>query len=99
MTRPPLKQVFGILAVVAMVGFAAEGGEYGTVDLLKLKAQVRGQRDSIVRLRADVDSLTRLEQALKTDPATQERVAREGFGMIRPGETLYQVVPADSAKR
>ena len=99
MTRPPLKQAFGILAVVAMVGFAAEGGEYGTVDLLKLKAQVRGQRDSILRLRADVDSLTGLEQALKTDPATQERVAREVFGMVRPGEMLYQVVPADSAKR
>ena len=99
MKRPPLKQVFGILAAVAMVGFAVEGGEYGTIDLLKLKAQVRGQRDSIVRLRSEVDSLTRREQALKTDPATQERVAREVFGMIRPGEILYQVVPADSARR
>ena len=99
MTRPPLKRVFGILAVVAMAGFAVEGGEYGTVDLLKLKAQVRGERDSIVRLRTDVDSLTRLEQALRTDPATQERLARQVFGMIRPGEMLYQVVPADSARR
>jgi cell division protein FtsB len=36
---------------------------------------------------------------MKTDPATQERVAREVFGMIRPGELLYQVVPADSARR
>jgi len=99
MKSPPLKQVFGTLAVVAMVGFAVEGGEYGTVDLLKLKVQVRGERDSIVSLRSEVDSLTRLEQALKTDPATQERVAREVFGMIRPGELLYQVVPADSARR
>jgi cell division protein FtsB len=98
-TRPPLKKVFGALAVVAMAGFAVEGGEYGTVDLLKLKAQVRGERDSIVSLRSEVDSLARLEQALKTDPATQERVAREVFGMIRPGELLYQVVPADSARR
>ncbi len=99
MKRPPLKLVFGALAVVAMVVFAVEGGEYGTVDLLKLKAQVRGERDSIVSLRSEVDSLTRLELAMKTDPATQERVAREVFGMIRPGELLYQVVPADSARR
>jgi len=34
---------------------------------------------------------------LKTDPATQERYARELYGMIRPGETLYQVVPRDSS--
>ncbi|MGA2384415.1 MAG: septum formation initiator family protein [Gemmatimonadales bacterium] len=99
MKLPPLKRLLGSLAVVAMVGFAAEGGEYGTFDLLKLKAQVRGERDSIVRLRTEVDSLTRFEQALKSDPATQERVAREVFGMIRPGEMLYQVVPGDSAKR
>ena len=99
MKRPPLKQVFGVLAVLAMALFAMEGGEYGTRDLLKLKAQVRGERDSIVSLRSQVDSLTRLEQAMKSDPATQERVARELFGMIRPGELLYQVVPADSAGR
>lgn len=99
MKRPALQRPFVILVVVAMVGFAAEGGEYGTIDLLKLKAQVRGERESIVRLRTEVDSLTRLERALKSDPATQERVAREVFGMIRPGEILYQVVPRDSARR
>ena len=99
MTRPALKRPFVILVVLAMVGFAAEGGEYGTIDLLKLKAQVRGERESIVHLRTEVDSLTRLERALKSDPATQERVAREVFGMIRPGEILYQVVPRDSARR
>ncbi len=98
MKRPALKRPLVILVVLGMVGFAAEGGEYGTIDLRKLKAQVRGERDAIVRLRGDVDSLARYEQALKTDPATQERVAREVFGMIRPGEVLYQVVPADSAR-
>jgi cell division protein FtsB len=94
-----LKRPLVILIVLAMVGFAVEGGEYGTLDLLKLKGQVRGERDAIVRLRAEVDSLTRVEQAMKSDPAAQERVAREVFGMIRPGEILYQVVPQDSARR
>ncbi len=98
MKLPPLKRLLGGLAVAVMAGFAVEGGEYGTLDLLKLKAQVRAERDSIVSLRTQVDSLSRFEKALQTDPATQERVAREVFGMIRPGELLYQVVPADSAK-
>ena len=98
MKRPPLKRSLGALAALALAGFAVQGGEYSTADLLRLKAQVRTERDSIVRLRTDVDSLTRFERAMKTDPATQERVAREVFGMVRPGEILYQVVPADSAK-
>jgi len=87
------------LVVLAMAVFALEGGEYGTTDLLRLKGQVRQEQTSIIRLRHEVDSLSRFERALTTDSATQERVARELFGMIRPGELLYQVVPVDSARR
>ena len=87
------------LVVLGMVGFAAEGGEYGTLDLLRLRSQMRRERDAIVQLRSEVDSLSRVEKALTTDSATQERVAREAFGMIRPGEILYHVVPPDSARR
>jgi cell division protein FtsB len=87
------------LVVLAMAAFALEGGEYGTTDLLRLKRQVRDERAAIVRLRGEVDSLSRFERALANDSATQERVARELYGMIRPGELLYQVVPPDSARR
>jgi cell division protein FtsB len=40
-----------------------------------------------------VDSLTRLRKAIETDPAVQERIAREQYGMIRPGERLYKLAP------
>jgi len=79
-----------------MAFYAVEGGEYGTTDLLALKGQVRRAREDIVRLRNEVDSLRRLETALKTDVVLQEKVARELYGMIRPGEILYQVVPRDT---
>jgi cell division protein FtsB len=97
--KPALKRALLGFVVLAMVGFAVEGGEYGTIDLLRLKSRARAERDSIVRLRTELDSLARVEQALRTDPAMQERVAREAYGMIRPGEKLYQVVRPDSAKR
>jgi cell division protein FtsB len=79
-----------------MAFYAVEGGEYGTTDLLALKGQVRRAREDIVRLRNEVDSLRRLETALKADAVLQEKVARELYGMIRPGEILYQVVPRDT---
>ena len=93
------KRVLVGLVVLGMVGFAAEGGEYGTLDLLRVRGRVRREQAAIARLRNELDSLARVEQALTTDPATQERVAREAYGMIRPGEILYQVVPPDSVRR
>jgi len=81
-----------------MAFFAIEGGEYGATDLLALRGQVRRERQAIAQLRREVDSLRRLERALRTDPALQEKVARELYGMIRGGEMLYQVVPRDTAQ-
>lgn len=94
-----MKRILVGLVVLVMAVFALEGGEYGTTDLVRLKGRVRAEQRAIVRLRYDVDSLSRYERALRTDSATQERVARELYGMIRPGEQLYQVVPLDSAQR
>jgi cell division protein FtsB len=82
--------------LVALVLLAIWGGEYGTGDLLAMRRQVREEKARIARLRHEVDSLQKVERSLRTDPATQERVAREVYGMIREGEILYQVVPADS---
>lgn len=82
-----------------MAAFAAEGGEYGTRDLLALRRQVRRERERIARLRHDVDSLQRTLHLLTTDSTTQERAARELYGMIRDGELLYQVVPRDTLDR
>ncbi len=85
--------------VVGAAGFALEGGEYGTRDLLRLRERERAEQERIRRLRVEVDSLLRVERLLRTDSVTQERVAREVYGMIRDGEQLFQVVPGDSADR
>jgi cell division protein FtsB len=82
-----------------MAAFAAQGGEYGATDLLTLERRRDAERDLMARLRHEVDSLARLERALRTDSASQERAARELYGMLRPGEILYQVVPSDTAPR
>lgn len=44
------------------------------------------------RLRRDIQQLeTRLQQPLSDDAV--ERIARERYGMQRPGETIYRVAP------
>ena len=92
-----MKRFVVLALLLILAGFALEGGTYGTRDLMSLKSQVREERERISRLRIEVDSLAREARALKSDPVRQEREARELYGMIRPGERLYQVVAKDSA--
>ena len=80
----------------AATWFAIQGGEYGTMDLVRQHRQrVRLVRE-IDSLGRTVDSLRRYEQAVRTDPRTQERIAREEFGMVRGKELLYRIAEPDS---
>jgi len=83
----------GIGGAVVLLLVAVLAGEYSTVDWLKLRQQLNEERDSVETLRVQVDSLARIARALENDPATQERAAREQFGLIRNGEILYRIVP------
>ena len=90
MTRARL---IGIAAAVVLAGLAFQAGEYGMLDWLKLRSQLAAERQAVRDLERQLDSLQRLARALETDPAAQERAAREQFGMIRKGELLYRLVP------
>ncbi len=85
--------VGGVLVLV----YAVQGGEYGTTDLLRQRARVTALRAEIVRLRHDVDSLRVVAHGLASDPAVQERVAREEFGMVgSQKELLYRFARRDT---
>ena len=62
--------------------FAFQGGEYGTLDLRELRKEAAEESTAVVGLQHVVDSLGRLAVAIEKDPAMQERVARERFGML-----------------
>ena len=80
----------------AALWFAIEGGEYGTSDLIRQERQRRRLTRAIDSLNRVVDSLTRYKHRVVNDPATQERIAREEFGMVRGRELLYRMVQPDS---
>jgi len=79
--------------------FALMGGEYSTVDLWyqrQFKQRLAAQTDSLAR---EVDSLRREAKAVLTDRATQERIAREQYGMVRGDkEILYRLSVPDKSK-
>jgi cell division protein FtsB len=100
-----VKRVLALVVIGAAVVFAVQGGEFGTLDLVRQKQERARVNRSIDSLAHIVDSLKRYANLVQHDPATQERIAREVFGMVRGNkEILYRFTdradtPAATAKR
>jgi cell division protein FtsB len=84
------RYVWWALIVVALF-FAVQGGEYSTRDLYMLHTRTQTLTREVDSLQRQVDSLGRYLKLVKSDSATQERIAREEFGMVRGDkEILYR---------
>ncbi len=85
-------KVFLWLVVAGAIFFAVQGGEYSTMDLWRQrqrKVRLQAETDSLTR---EVDSLRQVVKAVQTDRSTQERIAREEFGMVRGDkEIVYRL--------
>jgi cell division protein FtsB len=94
-----LKRIVWTLVIAGAVLFALQGGEYSTVDLYRQYTHKRALKKSVDSLQKLVDSLARYSKLVQTDSATQERIAREEFGMVRGDkEILYRFGDADTTK-
>jgi cell division protein FtsB len=84
----------GLAAIGAVLAgyYFLLGGEYGLRDLQELKrtrAEAAVRVDSLHRW---ADSLAAWGDSLTTEPAVIERVARERYSFLRPGEHVYRFV-------
>ena len=87
------------LAALGVIAFAVQGGEWGTVDLIRQTSRLARVRHEVDSLNHEVDSLKKFKQLLLTDPVTQEKIAREEFGMVRGSkEILYRFTEPDTSK-
>ena len=86
-----------VLGLMFALYFALQGGEYGILDSRQLRQDEAEESTHVVRLQHLVDSLERVATAIERDPRMQERVARERFGMLKPGEFLYRLVPTEKS--
>jgi cell division protein FtsB len=83
--------VVALAFLLAAVAFAVQGGEYGTTDLLRQRRQIARERAAVDSLERAVAQLKTMKRAVESDPATQERIAREEFGMVKgEKEILYR---------
>ena len=93
-----LRKVLIAAGALGALVFAVEGGEYGTRDLLRQRQREARLTQAIDSVQRIVDSLKRYKRRLETDPALQERLAREEFGMVRGSkELLYRIAEPAAA--
>lgn len=86
--RPKRLVLPGLLGLAAY--YALFGGEYSLFELRATRAATEREEAELAERRRQIDSLQAWADSLRLDSATLERLARERFGMIRPGEILYR---------
>ncbi|MCH8569202.1 MAG: septum formation initiator family protein [Balneolales bacterium] len=74
--------------LIIWFGFLDNYSIYTRYQLSKEKAELKQQ---IELLQRETESLETRIQALQTDSSYLERIAREDYGMRKPGETIYQI--------
>ena len=96
-----VRRLFWVAIAAGGVLFAVQGGEFGTLDLWRQRSERERVTHDIDSLQHVVDSLKNYAAKVLHDPATQERIAREVFGMVRGNkELLYRFAsPRDSVRR
>jgi cell division protein FtsB len=77
------------------VYYAIFGGEYSVFEVRRARAALETERLQLADVQSEIDSLRAWADSLENHMPTVERIARERFGMIRDGETLYRFVVTD----
>ncbi len=72
-------------------------GEHGYLALRHQKREYDSLQQEVLRLQEQNQQLEKRIDALKSDPKTIERVARDQMHMARPGERIYTLPEKDKA--
>ena len=84
------RYVVGGVLLAGATYFALFGGEYSLLELARIRRERGLEAERLGALRAEVESRAAYTDSLENDPATIERMARERWGLIKPGERLYR---------
>ncbi len=88
-----------LLVGLVMVGLWFGRGRYGWITMFRLQRQERRLHREMLANLARCEILEREVRRLRQDREYLELQARENLGMVKPGETSYRFVPADSLKK
>jgi cell division protein FtsB len=93
-----LRLLLGALLLAGAAYFALFGGDYSLLELRRIKRELEQERARLEVAEAEAARLRARVDSLENDSATIERIARERWGLIRPGERLYRFEESDTLR-
>jgi cell division protein FtsB len=97
-SRKRIAIFFAIIAILLFFVFVL-AGPYGVINMANIHSEKKELTRKIDSLENEKKMLNEEIKRLKTDKREIERIAREKYGMAKPNEKVYKIVPADTAKR
>ena len=86
------RMIFGVVSLLTSILILnALIGEQGVVSVMRARTERTALETVMDSLRKENHDLRQLADALRTDPSTIERVARDDLGLIAPGEQVLIV--------
>ncbi|RKZ07186.1 hypothetical protein DRQ05_03535 [bacterium] len=81
-----------LLIIVSLIVVVFIVGDVGLINLLSAKRRIEKLEKKIADLKAENEALNKKIAKLKSDPFEVEKVARERYGYIRPGDKVYRFI-------
>jgi cell division protein FtsB len=82
-----------LIAVLFIIGFIFIAGDVGLMKVWSAQRQVQNLRSKISELENKNALLSAEIDRLKSDSFAIEKVAREKYGYLKPGDKVYRIVP------
>ena len=86
-----MKRLYSVVlgaAVLALLGVFSSIVTHGFEELAAAEAEKRRLEERAQELEGSIHELGQMLEALRSDPAAVESVARAELGMVRPGDTV-----------
>ncbi len=91
-----VRGVFILIAITLLIIFVF--GNHGLLQLYRLKSERENIQKYITELRQERESLKVEKNRLENDLDYLEKLAREKFRMVKPGEKIFKVRELDSTQ-
>jgi len=81
-----------VLLIISLIGIIFIAGDVGLINLWSAKKKIKNLETRIESIQKENAVLNEKIKSLKTDPFEIEKVARERYGYLKPGERVYRFI-------
>lgn len=92
-------QKFIFVLIIAALIYTFVLGDGGVVRILLLRHRTVELEQEIADLEADLELLKSEIDNLKNDPFYMEKIGRERFGYLKPGDRVIKIVPQEGERK